>query len=45
MSQQTTTIRLSAETADELHNRKRRGDSYDDVVQRLIDQEQEEIEV
>jgi len=31
-----TTIRVDDETADLLHNRKDRGDSYDDVIRRLI---------
>jgi len=31
-----TTVSLDEETADELHAMKQRGDSYDDVVQRLI---------
>ena len=34
----TTTIRLETETADELHGLKRRGDSYDDVVSRLLEE-------
>jgi len=33
----TTTIQVSDELADELHNRKERGDSYEDVVWRLIE--------
>jgi len=32
-----TTVSLDEETADELHAMKQRGDSYDDVVQRLIE--------
>lgn len=32
-----TTIQLDEETADRLHGRKERGDSYDDVVRRLLD--------
>jgi predicted CopG family antitoxin len=32
-----TTVSLQEETADELHALKERGDSYDDVVTRLID--------
>ncbi|MFB6087499.1 MAG: hypothetical protein ABEJ85_03170 [Haloarculaceae archaeon] len=32
-----TTIQVSDELADELHSRKERGDSYEDVVWRLID--------
>jgi len=31
-----TTIEVADETADELHDRKNRGDSYDDVIQRLF---------
>lgn len=31
-----TTIQVDEETADELHARKDRGDSYDDVVRRLL---------
>jgi len=33
-----TSIRVSEELADELHERKNRGDSYEDVIWRLIDQ-------
>jgi len=33
-----TSIRVSVELADELHDRKERGDSYEDVVWRLIEQ-------
>lgn len=32
-----TTVSLKEETADELHAMKGRGDSYDDVIQRLIE--------
>lgn len=32
-----TTISVSGATADELHSRKKRGDSYEDVVQRLFE--------
>jgi broad specificity phosphatase PhoE len=32
-----TTVRLHDRTADDLHARKDRGESYDDVTQRLID--------
>jgi len=32
-----TTLSLSEETLDELYDLKRRGDSYEDVIQRLID--------
>lgn len=31
-----TTIQVSDELADELHDRKERGDSYEDVIWRLI---------
>lgn len=34
-----TTIQVPDELADELHNRKERGDSYADVIWRLIGQE------
>jgi len=33
-----TTISVDDWTADELHRMKRRGDSYDDVVRRLIEE-------
>lgn len=36
-----TTIGLSEALADELHDRKNRGDSYEDVVWRLIEQADE----
>jgi len=36
-----TTVSLDDETADELHAMKQRGDSYDDVVRRLIETYQE----
>jgi predicted CopG family antitoxin len=32
-----TTVSVSEETLDELYDFKRRGDSYEDVIQRLID--------
>jgi predicted CopG family antitoxin len=32
-----TTIQVSDELADELHDRKNRGDSYEDVIWRLIE--------
>lgn len=32
-----TTIQVAEETADELHDRKQRGDTYDDVIRRLLD--------
>jgi len=34
-----TTIEVADNTADELHDMKNRGDSYDDVIQRLISNE------
>jgi predicted CopG family antitoxin len=33
-----TSIQVSEELADELHGRKNRGDSYEDVIWRLIDE-------
>jgi hypothetical protein len=33
-----TTIRVSEELADELHDRKARGDTYEDVLWRLLEQ-------
>ena len=33
-----TSIRVSEELADELHSRKNRGDSYEDVIWRLIEE-------
>ena len=36
-----TTIRIDDSTADELHDRKERGDSYDDVITRMLQQEDE----
>jgi len=35
-----TSIRVSDELADELHDRKNRGDSYEDVIWRLIENEE-----
>lgn len=35
-----TSIRVTEELADELHERKDRGDSYEDVIWRLIKQEE-----
>lgn len=32
-----TSIRVSEELADELHERKNRGDSYEDVIWRLLE--------
>jgi predicted CopG family antitoxin len=37
-----TTIQVSDELADELHDRKDRGDSYEDVIWRLIGYDEEE---
>jgi len=37
MSTNSTTIRVSEELADELHERKSRGDTYNDVVRRLLE--------
>lgn len=37
----TTTIQVSDKLADELHDRKERGDSYEDVVWRLIEEKDE----
>jgi len=34
-----TTLRVSEEMADELHDLKKRGDSYDDVIRRLVTDE------
>lgn len=31
-----TTVTVSEETADQLHEQKARGQSYDDVIQRLL---------
>ena len=36
-----TTIQVSDELADELHERKGRGDSYEDVIWRLLNDEAE----
>lgn len=36
-----TSIRISPELADELHDRKDRGDSYEDVIWRLIEKTDE----
>lgn len=33
-----TTIQVSDELADELHDHKERGDSYEDVIWRLLDE-------
>lgn len=35
-----TTIQVSGELADELHERKERGDSYEDVIWRLIENQE-----
>jgi len=37
-----TSIRVSEELADELHERKARGDSYEDVIWRLIEDSNDE---
>lgn len=37
-----TSIRVPGELADELHDRKRRGDSYADVIRRLIEKADED---
>lgn len=37
MSNNTTTIQIDKEVADMLHNLKSRGESYSDVIRRLID--------
>ena len=36
-----TSIRVSEDLADELYDRKERGDSYEDVIWRLIEQAEE----
>lgn len=36
-----TSIQVTEELADELHSRKSRGDSYEDVIWRLIDEADE----
>lgn len=36
-----TSIRVKSETADKLHDLKNRGDSYDDVINRLIEEHNE----
>lgn len=38
-----TTISLDEQTADDLHELKQRGDSYDDVVRRLIEAQQSDV--
>jgi len=35
-----TTIRIDDSTADQLHNKKNRGDSYDDVIKRLLEKDE-----
>ena len=40
-STDSTTIRVSENLADELHERKSRGDTYNDVVRRLLTDESE----
>lgn len=37
-----TSIQVSDELADELYNRKQRGESYEDVIWRLIDEADDE---
>jgi hypothetical protein len=37
-----TSIRVTPELADELHARKERGDSYEDVIWRLLEEDGEE---
>jgi predicted CopG family antitoxin len=37
-----TTVSVSEEVADELHGMKRRGESYDDVLRRVLDLESED---
>ena len=39
-----TTISVSDEVADKLHDLKRRGESYDDVIRRLLSEAGEGIE-
>ena len=39
-----TSIQVSDELADELHSRKERGDSYEDVIWRLVEQAGEDDE-
>jgi hypothetical protein len=36
-----TSIRVTPELADELHRRKNRGDSYEDVIWRLLESDDE----
>jgi len=35
---ETTTIQVTEATADDLHERKGRGESYNDVIRRLLDE-------
>ena len=37
-----TSIQVTDELADELYNRKQRGESYEDVIWRLIDESDDE---
>lgn len=37
-----TTVRITDELADELYDRKQRGDSYEDVIWRLIEEANDE---
>lgn len=36
-----TSIQVSDELADELHSRKERGDSYEDVIWRLVEEKED----
>ena len=40
MAKDYTTIRVTPEVADELHGMKDRGESYDDVLRRVLDMEE-----
>lgn len=40
-----TTISVSEEVADKLHDLKQRGESYDDVLRRLLAERGEDIEL
>lgn len=40
----TTTIQVDDETADRLHERKRRGETYDDVCRRLLNETDDDLE-
>lgn len=41
MAKDYTSIRITPKLADELHDRKDRGDSYEDVIWRLIEEADE----